>query len=100
MASGNALVSEAGGLSFNFWTGQIEHSVASGSQPLQHFFERSCAARVQLRGDGPRKLVTRFGVIQRVYKERFNWIPGRVKPKIIKIGVHKFLIWLSESQEV
>ena len=27
---------------FRSRAGQIEHSVANGSQPLRHFFERSC----------------------------------------------------------
>jgi len=47
-------------------TGQILHSVANGSPPLQHL-RKSCVALVLWRGDGHRKLVTRFGVIQRVY---------------------------------
>ena len=65
-SSGNAFVSKAGGLRFKALTGQIGHSVANGSPPLRHFFERYCVARAQWRGDGLRKLVTRFGVIQRV----------------------------------
>ena len=64
--SGNAFVSGARGLRFKSRAGQIGHSVANGSPPLRHFFERSCVARAQWRGDGPRQLVTRFGVIQRV----------------------------------
>ena len=64
-SSGNAFVSGAGGLRFKSRAGQIGHSVANGSPPLRHF-ERSCAARPQRRGDGPRKLVTSFGVIQQV----------------------------------
>ena len=63
---GNAFVSGAGGLKFKSRAGQIGHSVANGSPPLRLFFERSCVARAQRRGDGPRQLVTRFGVIQRV----------------------------------
>ena len=38
----------------------------SDSPSLQHFLERSCVARAQWCGDGARKLVTRYGVIQRV----------------------------------
>ena len=38
-------VSEAEGLKFKFRASQIEHSVANGSPPLRHFFERSCVAR-------------------------------------------------------
>ena len=33
---------------------------------LRHFFKGSCVAPAQWRGNGPRQLVTRFGVIQRV----------------------------------
>ena len=65
-SSGNAFVSGAGGLRFKFRAGQIGHSVANGSPPLRHFFQRSCVARAQRRGDGPRQLVARFGVIQQV----------------------------------
>ena len=46
-SSGNAFVSGAGGLRFKSRAGQIGHSVANGSPPLQHFFERSCVARAQ-----------------------------------------------------
>ena len=62
-SSGNAFVSGAGDLRFKSRAGQIGHSVANGSPPLRHFFERSCVARAQWRGDGPRQLVTRFGVL-------------------------------------
>ena len=65
-SSGNAFVSRAGGLSFKSRAGQIGHSVANGSPPMQRFFEWSCVTRAQWRGDGPRQLVTPFGVIQRV----------------------------------
>ena len=65
-SSGNAFVFEAGGQRFKFRAGQIRHNVAIGSSPLPHFFERSCVAREQRRGDGPRRLVARFGVLQRV----------------------------------
>ena len=40
----NEFVSEAGGLRFKFWAGQIGHSVANGLPLLRHFFERSCIA--------------------------------------------------------
>ena len=46
-SSGNAFVSGAGDLRFKSWACQIGHSVANGSLPLQHFFERSCVARAQ-----------------------------------------------------
>ena len=46
-SSGNAFVSGAGGLRFKSRAGQIGHSVANGSPPLQHFFEWSCVARAQ-----------------------------------------------------
>ena len=45
--SGNAFVTGAGDLRFKSQAGQIEHSVANGSPPLRHFFERSCVARAQ-----------------------------------------------------
>ena len=44
----------------------IGHSVDNGSPPLQHFFKRSCVVWAQWRGNGPRQLVTRFGVMQLV----------------------------------
>ena len=65
-SSGNAFISGAGGLRFKSRTGQIGHSVANGSPPLRHFFEWSCVAGAQWRGDGPRQLVTRSGALQRV----------------------------------
>ena len=43
-SSGNTFVSGAGGVRFKSRAGQVGHSVANGSQLLQHFFERSCAA--------------------------------------------------------
>ena len=46
-SSGNAFVSGAGGLKCKFRAGQIGRSVANGSPPLRHFFERSCVARAQ-----------------------------------------------------
>ena len=46
-SSGNAFVSGVGGLRFKSQAGQIGHSVANGSPPLRHFFERSCVARAQ-----------------------------------------------------
>ena len=46
-SSGNAFVSEAGGLRFTSQAGQIEHSVANGKPSLQHFFKRSCVAQAQ-----------------------------------------------------
>ena len=64
--SGNAFVSGARDLRFKSRAGQIGHSVAKGSPPLRHFFESCCVAHAQWRGDGPRQLVTRFGVLQRV----------------------------------
>ena len=44
---GNAFVSGAGGLRLKSRAGQIKHNAAHSSLPLQHFFERSCAARAQ-----------------------------------------------------
>ena len=66
--SGKAFAYEAGGLRFKFPAGQIRHSVANGSLPLRHFFEKSYVARAQYCGDAPRQLVTRFGVLQREQK--------------------------------
>ena len=43
--SGNEFVSEAEGLRFKLWAGQIGHSVENGSPSLRHFFVRNCAAR-------------------------------------------------------
>ena len=48
--------------SLKSWAGQIGHSVATAAT----FFKRSCVVRVQWSGDGPRQLITRFGVTQRV----------------------------------
>ena len=45
------------------WAGQIGCSVANGSPPLRHFFERSYVAQAQSREDRPCQLVTRFGVL-------------------------------------
>ena len=64
--SGNAFVSGAGCLRLKSPAGQIGHSVVKGSPLLQHFEKRSCVARAQWRGDGPRKLATPFGVRLRV----------------------------------
>ena len=50
-------------LRFKSKVGQIGHSDANGSQPLQNFFE---AVRTQWREDVPHKLATRFGIIQGV----------------------------------
>ena len=64
---GNVFLYGTGDSRFKPRAGQIGHSVANRSPLLQHLFERSCIARVQLCGDGPCQLVTRFGVyIQRV----------------------------------
>ena len=41
-SSGKVFVSGAEGLRFNSRAGQIECSVAKGSSPLRHLFERSC----------------------------------------------------------
>ena len=42
--SGNMFGSGAGGLRFKSWAGQIEHSDANGSPPLQHF-QKGCVVR-------------------------------------------------------
>ena len=64
--SGSAFVFGAGDLKLKSQASQIEHIAANGSPPLQHFFEWSCVAWAYWSRDGPRQLVTRFGVIQRV----------------------------------
>ena len=46
-SSANAFLSGAEGQKFKSRAGQIEHSVANGSPPLRHFFERSCVAPAQ-----------------------------------------------------
>ena len=46
-SSSNAFVSRAWGLRFNFWAGQIEHTIANNSPPLWHFFQRCCVAQEQ-----------------------------------------------------
>ena len=43
----NAFVSGAESQRFKSQAGQVGHSVANGSPPLRHFFERSCVARAQ-----------------------------------------------------
>ena len=63
--SGNAFVSRAGGLRFKSRAGQIRYSVANDWQLLQRFFEKSCVAWAQRRGD-ERKLVISLGVTLRV----------------------------------
>ena len=55
-----------GGLRFKSRAVQIVHSVANDPLPLRYFFEKSCVARGRNDADGPHKLVTRFGAIQRV----------------------------------
>ena len=46
-SGGNALVTNVVCLRFKSRAGQIKPSVTSGSPPLRHFFERSCATRAQ-----------------------------------------------------
>ena len=71
-SSRNLFVYESVGLKFKFPAGEIRHSVANGSPLLRHFFERSCVARAQWRGDGPGYIVTRFGVLRREQKTWFD----------------------------
>jgi len=54
------------GLEFKSLTGQILHSVANGLPPLQPLYASNCVAFTLCHGDGYRKLVTRFRVMQRV----------------------------------
>ena len=60
-------LSEVGDLRFKSRACQIVCSVYNGSPSLRHFFERSGFAGAQIRRDRPCKLITRFGVIQRIY---------------------------------
>jgi len=55
----------AGGLEFESRTGQTLHSVTNGLPPLR-IYASTCVAFALWRGDGHRKLVTRFSVIRRV----------------------------------
>ena len=66
-SSSNAFASGAGALRFKSRVRQIRHSIVNDLPLLKHFFKRSCVARVQWRRAGPRKLVSHFGVTQRVY---------------------------------
>ena len=63
----NTFVSGTVGLRFKPRAGQVRHNTANGSSSLRHFFERSCKARVQRHGDGPRQRITRFRVL--IYSE-------------------------------
>ena len=38
----------AGGPKFKSWASEIGHTVADGSPPLRHFFERSCVAQTAM----------------------------------------------------
>ena len=60
-------VSGAGSPRFKYRAGQIGRSVANGSLPQQHFFERCYVVRRQWREDELHKLITRVGVLQRVH---------------------------------
>ena len=79
--SDKAFVSGAGGMGFKSHTCQVGHSVANGSVPPQHFFERSCVARdVRCRNDakmGPANSLhasTKFSM----YNEIFDSIKDSV----------------------
>ena len=64
---GNSFVSGVGGPRFKSRADRIGHRVANDLPPQQHFFERICYARRRNDAEmGSRKLVTRFGVVQRV----------------------------------
>ena len=71
-SSGDSYVSGVGDQDFKSRAGQIGHSVANGSPPLQYLFKRrsSAVALAQWHGNGPRKLVTSFGEIQRVFYKK------------------------------
>ena len=67
LSKGNACVSGAGGLRLKSWACRIGHSVANGPPLLPttvtFLWKDLCCSYAQGRGDGPIKLVTRFGVI-------------------------------------
>ena len=65
--------SEVRGLEFKSRVGQIGQSFANDSPPLQHFSKGVVVllASVILRR-WARQLLTRFGIMQRLYKERFD----------------------------
>ena len=84
-SSDNAFVSGTEGLRFKSRVGKIEHSVANSSPPLRHFFKRSCVARVQWRGHGPRELrgvAKALGAGFRggtLYRPKNRWRPKKKK---------------------
>ena len=61
-SNGYEFVPAAGGQRLKSRAGQIGHSVAIGSPPLWHFFERNGVAPAQWRRNVPRQLVIHFGV--------------------------------------
>ena len=69
--NGNMFVSGSVGLRFKSWAGQIGHNVVNSLPPLQHFFQRSCVARAQWRGDVSCKLANtlRCSSLQRVWRK-------------------------------
>ena len=62
--TGSALVWEVRGS--NSEPAKSNTELANSSPPLQLFFKRSCVAQAQGCDEGPSKLLTRLGVIQRV----------------------------------
>ena len=73
-SSSNAFVSGAVGLRFKSRAGQIKPSVTNGSPTLQHFFEKSCVAQAQWRGDGPTNSLHASAYYSE-YNEKFDLIP-------------------------
>ena len=72
-SSGNAFVSGAGGRRFKSRAGQFEHSVANGSPPLQHFFEKSCVARRRNDAEMDPANSLHASAYYREYNERFDF---------------------------
>ena len=60
--------------------GNMSNSVVNGSPRLRHFFQKLLLPASVMTEDGPCELVTRFGVIQRMYNERFDLMLSKFNP--------------------
>ena len=72
-SSGNKFVFGAGGLRFKSRAGQIEHSVANGSPPLRHFFQKSCVGVLPGHNDaemGPANSLHAWRITASIIKEK------------------------------
>ena len=69
-SNGNAFVSGAGGQRFKSRASQIGHSVANGSPPLQHFFEKKlCRPGAMTRRWAPQTRYTLRSTTASIMKE-------------------------------